>query len=274
MTIEKRNDEIDLIELFLNIYIFFKKNFWILFISGIIGGGLGYSTKFLGTSHFESSMLIESYTVSNDLLIEYINNVQTILKDGNVKYLSKRMGIDSTNLIDLKTISVEDVYDEKAKKSKGYLSVAVNVTNNDFLHYLSSGILKYMENEPYVKSEIQIFTEHNQDLISRIDEEIDKLKVLQENNLSQQKSNGDVSIYNNQNSFQNELLALLKEKQKLEKQLKFASPFRIIQDFTIYQKPIRKTVTYTFSGGILFGFIAMVILIIRNINKSIKKKTL
>lgn len=274
MTTEKRNDEIDLIELFLNIYIFFKKNFWILLIAGVIGGGLGYSTKFFGKKHFESSMLIESYPISNNLLMEYINSIQLIIKDGNRHYLSERMEIDTTNIIDLKKISVEDVYDEKAKKSKGYLSIAVTVDDNKLLNNLSSGILNYIEKEPFVQSEIQIFTENNQNLISKIDIEIEKLEVLQRNNLNQQKSKGDVSIYNSQNSYQNELLALLKEKQRLEKQLKFSTPFRIIQDFTIYQKPIRKTATYTFTGGLLFGFIAMFILVIRNINKSIKRKTL
>ena len=42
MTEEKRNDEIDLIEVFLNIYVFFKKHFWLLFIATFIGGVLGY----------------------------------------------------------------------------------------------------------------------------------------------------------------------------------------------------------------------------------------
>lgn len=274
MTTEKRNDEIDLIELFLNMYMFFKKNFWILFISGIIGGGLGYSTKFFGKKHFESSMLINSYTVSRNILMEYINNIQAIIDDGNSKYLSERMGIDTTNLINLKKISVEDIYDEKTKKSKGYLSVTVTVEDNQLLNNLGSGILNYIEKEPYVQSEIEIYKENNQNLISKIDEEIKKLEALQENNLNQSKNKGDVNIYNTQKSFQNELLALIKEKQGIEKRLQFKTPFRVIQDFTIYQKPIRKTVTYTFSSGLIFGFITLLILIFRNINESIKRKTL
>jgi hypothetical protein len=271
MTTEKRNDEIDLIELFLNMYIFFKKNFWILFIAGVIGGGLGYSTKFFGKSHYESSMLINSYTISENLLMEYINNIQNIIDDENSKYLSEKMEIDSTNLKNLKKISVKDVYDEKAKKSKGYLSVTVTVDDNQLLNILSSGILNYIEKEPFVQSEIQISTENNQDLISKIDKEIEKLEVLQENSLNSYQNKADVNIYNSQKSFQNELLALIKEKQGLEKRLKFKTPFRVIQDFTIYQKPIKKTITYTFSGGLLFAFIALFYLIFRQINIKIKE---
>ncbi|HAF28008.1 MAG TPA: hypothetical protein DCG75_03075 [Bacteroidales bacterium] len=272
MTTEKRNDEIDLIELFLNIYIFFKKNFWFLFISVIIGAGLGYSTKFLTKKHYESSMLINSYTVSGNLLMEYINNIQSILEDGNLKYLSERMEMDTIQLASLKEITIEDVYDEKEKKSKGYLSVSVNVLDNNILSVLDDGILKYIEKEPFVQSEIEIFTENNLNIISKIDEEIEKIEELQQLSLSQDQNKGDVNIYNSQKSFQNELLDLLKEKQNREKYLKFAIPYRVIQDFTIYQKPKTKTKTYTLISGFLFGFIAFSFLIIKNINKSLKEK--
>jgi hypothetical protein len=272
MTTDKKNDEIDLIELFLNMYIFFKKNFWILFISGLIGGGLGYSTKFYGKKHYESSMLINSYTVSADLLIEYINNIQTIIEDENIDLLSNKMEIDSLSLSNLSKISVEDVYDEKKEQSKGYLSVMVEVENNQLLNTLSTGILNFIEKETFIKTEIDLFTKNNQNLISKIDEEIIKLEILQENNLKQSQNKGDVNIYNSQKSFQNELIALIKEKQGIEKRLQFKTPFRVIRDFTIYQKPVKKTVTYTLSGGLLFGFIVLLILIIQNINKNIKEK--
>lgn len=272
MTTEKRNDEIDLIELFLNIYIFFKKNFWFLFISTFIGAGLGYSTKFYSKKHFESSMLINSYTVSGSLLIEYISNIQKIIEDNNYLYLSERMELDTSLLSDLKEIKIAEVYDEKEKKSKGYLSVSVNVLNNQILSSLSTGILNYIEKEPYVQNEIEIFTQNNQNIISKIDEELEKLEILQDNNLKQSEGKGDVNIYNSQKSFQNELLDLLKEKQSREKSLKFAIPFRVIQDFTIYQKPKTKTKAKTLIMGLSFGFIAFSVLIIRNINKSIKEK--
>ena len=71
MTTEKRNDEIDLIDVFFRIYIFLKKKFWILFIATIIGAGLGYSTQFYTSEYYESNILIESYTIEDDILIEY-----------------------------------------------------------------------------------------------------------------------------------------------------------------------------------------------------------
>jgi len=274
MNTEKRNDEIDLIELFLNIYIFFKKHFWLLFISAFIGAGLGYSTKFFAKKHYESTMIINSYTLSENILIEYFDNFNKLIKDNNISYLSKMSKIDSSKLRSLNEIKAEIAYDEKEKKNKGYLYVKVNVTNNEILGELSQGLLNFIEQEPYAKSEIDIYKENNNNLIAKLNDEINKLERLQANLLSPSQTKGDVNIFNEQKSFQDEILSLIKEKQSREKLIKFAAPFRIIQDFTIFQKPVRKTVTYTLTGGFLFGFLALFYLIFRNINKNIKEKGL
>lgn len=275
MTEEKRTDEIDLIELFLNIYIFFKKHFWFFTIAVVIGAILGYSTKFFSKEHYESSSLINSYTVSDNILIKHIDNIQSIISDNNISYLSERMEIDSANLKSINSLTAEIVYDEKDdKKSLGFVKVTANVDNNKILNRLNQGITNYLEKEPFVQNEISLFIENNQNLIEEIDKQIAKIEALQEKLVHTAQSKGDVNIYNDQNSFQNELLGLIKEKQHREKLLQFATPYRIIQDFTIYQKPIRKTKTYTLISAFVFFMLALFYLIIRNINKTIKEKEL
>lgn len=271
MTNEKRNDEIDLIEVFLNIYIFFKKHFWTFVLSLVIGGILGYSTKFFATKHYESTMIINSYTVSEDILIENFNNINSIIKDGNYSYLSERLELDSTLLITLNDISAEQAYDEKLKKDKDYVYVHVKLSDNKILKDLSNGLLTYFEKEPYIKSEIETYEENNMSLIAKIDEEINKLDKLQDNLLNPVQSKSDVNIYNDQKSFQNEILGLVKEKQTREKYLKYSTPFRIIQDFTVFNKPIKKVKTYTIIGAFLGFFFILMFLVIRNINKTINK---
>lgn len=275
MTTEKRNDEIDLIEVFLNIYIFFKKHFWFFTIAVVIGAILGYSTKFFSKEHFESSTLINSYTVSDNILIKHIDNIQSIIGDNNISYLSERMEIDSTNLRSVNSLTAEIVYDEKDdKKSLGFVKVTVNVDNNEILKHLNQGITNYLEKEPFIQNEISLFIENNKNLIEEIDKQIAKIEALQEKLIHTAQSKGDVNIYNDQNSFQDELLGLIKEKQNREKFLQFATPYRIIQDFIIYQKPIRKTKTYTVVGAFAFFMLALFYLIIRNINNTLKEKEL
>jgi len=270
-TEEKRNDEIDLVKVFLNIYKFLQKHFWVLFISGMIGGALGYSTKFFGSEHYESSMLIESYTLQEDIIVEYINNIQTIIKDENYTYLSNKFELDEDIIIQFKEIKATKLYDEKSKKELNYIKVAIKSDNNELYHNLSNKLQSYLNKEIYIADEIKIFKEQNQSLIGKIDSEILLLEELQRKNIKNSTNNKTgVNIYNDQNSFHKDLLGLLKEKQRLQKKLSYATPFRVIEDFIIYQTPIKKTVTYTLSGGFLFGFIALIYFLLKQINRVIK----
>ncbi len=269
---EKRNDEIDLIELFLKFYIFIKKNFWFLFISGIIGGCLGYSTKFITKEYYESSMLVESYTLSNDLIIEYINGFQNILLDENYQYLNTKTGLEEIESEAINEIIAKKLYDEINEENLKYIKVSVKSNSNLLFENLSTGLLKYFISQKYVMNEIELFVEQNNTLISKIDDEIKQLEKLQQKTITQTPSKGDVNIYNDQKSFQSELLGLLKEKQYREKLLKFATPFRVIQDFTIYQRPITKSKTYALAGALILGFIAFLYLAFKRINIKLKEQ--
>jgi len=271
-TEEKRNDEIDLIEVFTNIYLFFKKHFWFLFGAVLVGAILGYSTKFYTPKFYESSMLIESEILANDIIMEYINNIQTLLDDKNYILLQEKMGIDSTELVDIKSIDANFVYDEKEKKKLNYLSVKAITNNNKVLKTMDQGILNFIDKEEYFQNEIEIFKKNTQNLIQNINQEIHKIEQLQANFISPQNKNGEIKIYYQQKSLQEELLLLTKEKQELEKAIQFAAPFRVIKDFTIYKNPKTKAKTYTLAGALILGLLALLILIIRNTNRSLKEK--
>lgn len=279
MTTENRNDEIDLIEVFFNIYIFLKRKFWFLFIATFIGAALGYSTKFFGSEHFESTMLIESYTLEDDILIEYFDNLQKIIEDRNYQYLSSKFETEIKYISSLKEISAEKLLDEETIininediENPNYIKVIVKSNNNDLYKILNKSLLNYLNKEKYITDEIEIFKEQNNALINRIDNEILLIEELQKQNIKNRDYRSGVNIYNDQNSIHKELLGLLKEKQEIQKKLKFATPYRIIEDFIIYQTPVKKTVTYTLTGGFSLSFIVFISLIIRNINKHIRKK--
>jgi len=272
MTEEKRNDEIDLIEVFTHIYLFFKKHFWFLFGAVLVGAILGYSTKFYTQKFYESSMLIESEILTDEILMEYINNIQTLLDDKNYILLQEKMEIDSSELIDINSIDANFVYDEEEKKRLNYLSVKAITNNNKVLKNMDQGILNFIDKEEYFQNEIQIFRKNAQNLIQNINQEIHKIEQLQANFISPKNNNGEIKIYYQEKSLQEELLLLTKEKQTLEKAIQLAAPFRVIKDFTIYKNPKTKATIYTLAGALIFGFIAFLILIVRNINRSLKEK--
>ncbi|MEA2105573.1 MAG: hypothetical protein U9P82_02470 [Bacteroidota bacterium] len=265
MTEEKRNDEIDLIEVFTNIYLFFKKHFWFLFGAVLVGAILGYSTKFYTQKFYESSMLIESEILREDILKEYIDNIQSLKEDKNYNFLSEKMDIEPNKLINLISIESEIIKDKN-------IHIKVKAHTNTILQKLAKGIANYINKEEYVQNEIDIFKKNTRDLINKINQEIKKIEQIQANFIEPQNRAGEIRIYSQEKSLQEELLLLTKEKQKLKKAIQLAAPFRVIKDFTIYNNPKTKATSYTLAGALIFGFIAFLILIVRNINRSLKEK--
>lgn len=269
MTTERKNDEIDLIEVFFGIYIFLKRNFWILFIATIVGAGLGYSTKFYAKPHFESSMIVKSYIMSSNLLSEYIVKFQNLLNDKNYKLLHEQTNLSIEELRSIKEITTEIPYDEKGKDELGYTIIHVKCIQNIVLDKLGNGILSFLEKEPFLISEIESFKVKNTAITEHITDEINNLGFKNNKPLGSGEKN-KINIFNGTEVFYNELIFLLEEKYQREKELKFAEPFRIIEDFTRYQKPVKKTVTYTISGGVLLWFLTLLFIVIRHLNKEIR----
>ncbi|MBI9052579.1 MAG: hypothetical protein JEY96_02095 [Bacteroidales bacterium] len=271
MNSENNTNEIDLIEVFINAYKFFHKHFWVLFASLIVGSAVGYSTRYIEKEHYESSMIIESYTLKDEILVEYINNIQRVINDKNYSYLSNKFGLSELEIIDLKEINASKIIDEKSKKELNYIKIIVKTNNNKLYNNLSDNLQSYLNKEVYITEELEIFKEQNLSLIENINSEILFLEELQRKNIKSNTNNKTgVNIYNDQNSFHKDILGLIKEKQKIQKELNFAIPFRVIDDFIIYQTPIKRTVTYTLTSGLLFGFIALFYLLIKQINRRIK----
>ena len=261
MTLEKQNEEIDLIKVFISIYKFLRKNVLILFISGIIGGFLGYSTKFFVQKIYTSSMLIESYTLKDDVIIEHMNNINSIIKDKNYKYLSELLEIDSDQLIKIEANKLE----HSKYKETNYIKVVVETKNNTIYKTLSKSLLNYLAKSIYIKDQIKIFRDQNEYLINKLDNQIQLLEEMD----TIKKS--EINIYNNKTSFHNNLIYLVKERQEIQKQLTFASPFRVISDFVIFLNPKNKTVTYSFLGALSLSFLSLLILLFKKINENIIK---
>ena len=260
METDIRNDEIDLVEVFLKLYIFLKKYFILILISGIIGTSLGYSTKFFLKEYFKSEMIIESYTISEKLRINYINQFQSLLDDKNFEILNNETGLEIADLKNIKELSTKT---DINKKDEDILFITTQVWDSSVLPKLANGIQSFMFSFSYVKDEIEIFKDNSLSLINDID-------IFIKDSINTSHRNYYISSIENNDFFHNEVLDLLKEKQKIEKSLKYATPFRVVQDFTIYQNPVNNYKKNTFLGTVIFIITTILVLVIIELNKKAK----
>lgn len=273
MESENRNDEIDLIEVFFKTYLFLKKNFWILLISLSIGAALGYSYKFIEKEYYESEMLMESYTISEELRINYIKQFQRLLDDKNYEILKSKTGLEVADLKNIKNLSSKT---DGNKKNENILFLYAQVWDSSVLPKLTIGIQSFMYSYPYVRDEIELIKKNSKSLINDIElfeenskSNINDIDIFIIDSINPSNRNYYVSDIGKDEFFYNEIVNLLKKKQNITKRLIYALPFRVIQDFTIYKNPVNKSKKNAFLGAFIFIIGTLIVLILLEINKKV-----
>ncbi len=213
-TEEKRNDEIDLIEVFqkmgqgiknlFNHFFNFLYKFLLFlirraFIIGIVlilllaFGVFKYKTS---PSFYSSTLEAYSNAMSSIDMINYVNNINELFIEKDFEALESKLGINSTELekikkvkaykvIDLNKDGVTDLVDfnEKYATSDTTISetrfvIKVEVFDQGVFPVIQKSILEYIESNNYIKELNTIRKRQLQELITKLNDEISLLDSL------------------------------------------------------------------------------------------------
>jgi len=216
MTVEKRNDEIDLLDLSRKLGNVIKKFFSgigkliallfsflirqsVLIISLIIIALIIGFIQYKSTpTHYISSFEAHSNALPSLEIISYINNIHEDFEEKNYQQLETKLELDSTFLekikdiqaykvIDLNEDGVTDIIDYE----NNYLSSDSTVSRNRFVvqvktyndngsiyDTLKDRIIAYVNKNEYIKENMAIRNQQRRELISKLDEEISYLDSL------------------------------------------------------------------------------------------------
>lgn len=214
MTTERKNDEIDLIEVFQNIgqgiknlfnwflnllyriVLFFIRRAILIGIIIIIFVAFGFYQYKTSDRYYSSSLEAYSNAMASLDMINYINNINELFMENNYKGLEQKLGIDSVELekvknvkaykaIDLNKDGIPDLidYDEKYQSSDSTISrsrfvVKVEVYDETVFPTIQESILHYIDNNNYIKELNTIRKKQLQQLIVKLDNEISSLDSL------------------------------------------------------------------------------------------------
>jgi hypothetical protein len=253
-------DEFDLKKLFLDGIIGVKRNFLQFLFAFIIGTILGYAYSITGPKSYESKMV-----VSSDILnIAYVDalgeNLDDIINDGNLELLSQNLNISLEDAKKLKSIKLELV--EKGKDLGNYLAIEVNVSDNQILQGIQSGLIGYMENNEYVKVRVEQRKKTLMKLITKVDEEIlslEKFKTDIYGGDFLKKTSGnlmfDPTIVNSK------VIQLLEMKIGYQNNLDLANSVQVVEGFTAFNKPSSPKKIIAISLGASLGVLLVVLVI-------------
>ena len=214
MTTERKNDEIDLIEVFqkigtgiknlfnwfinllYNILLFFIRKAILIIIMMIIFLSFGYYKYKTSPRFYSSSIEAYSNAISSIDMINYVNNIHELFRTNNTVVLQSKLNVEQEELkkiknvkaykvIDLNRDGVSDEIDyfEKYSTADTLVSenrfvVKVEVFDPAIFPIIQASILSYIDKNKYINELNTVRKKQLNELIVKLDEEINALDSL------------------------------------------------------------------------------------------------
>ncbi|MCT4639981.1 MAG: hypothetical protein N4A72_19945 [Bacteroidales bacterium] len=276
----KESEEIDLFELISKIFNPFKKFFaaiisaiiylikitlrkwYIIILSVIIGGVIGYVKNELRTDLYVTKAILKVNTVDIADAVSQLQNLNTLIEESSYDILAEQLNLKPEEVSNIYSINISYIYDinnddlpDITDELGEYLSIrdttivrytdrlglSVQMQSMQSIKTIENAIVDYVNNNPYFVKEKQVNTQQLKSKIAFLDSEINKLKELQNIRYKQSDYKIDDDKYilkQNEKLYHNDILNLFEQKQRLEKQLALNSNIaEYSKNFSRYTTP-------------------------------------
>ena len=278
-------DEINLSEVLFSVYSFFKRNFRAFLIFNCIGLLAGALYYHRAERVYSSRFTGECMLLPDGRTIELIKDLDGLRKNEDWQLLGKKLGMQPEKVKLIKEILPlpNATIEKESRGTEDYaslvnpmpfsFSVMVKVADNAILPELQNGMLMYLSNNPYNKIRVARFVENRQNLLSSINAEITRLdslflidKVIRYKSVSRPEEKNEVT-------YKDLLFELHEKKELIEDELRFASPVRVIQEFTSFRKPVFPILWQVLLAALVISnILALIFVGISGFSASVKRK--
>ena len=271
-------EEIDLIELVIKIYKFFKKRYKLMLITSVVSVLLGWgASTLLILPRYFSAMIVSSRSLSGSEISGLIFTLDDLVKENNKDEFKKLTGIPEKtfkSITNIKAIPNRDYQRnvEKDIRKDSTMAISVELTDNTEWETVQNGIVNYLENVPYVQKRTKVYKEGQEKLLLQVQKEIksiDSLKKIIEASLNTKST----IILSNSGGIYNEALKLYETEKKIRENIIFGNDIHVIKDLAHLQKPKKASVKETillFGGiGFVLGFLIALVI---ELNKIVRKR--
>ncbi len=256
---QQNNDEIDLIEVFNNflksIYYFANRWYKALAIITFTGFIIGFGMYMKDSNIYSNKMIGQTRFINKTIIIEMINSLNEVNKN-NKGSIGKILSIPFNDIENLAEITADTI-----ENMGSLITVKLLYRDTIDVEIFLNGLVNYINNNAYIKREIQISKRRNETLIEKIENEISKLDSLQKSILkntakSTVASPNSLLVMNEQitNFFHGDILKLESTKQDYMKNLEHLTAFDVISRFEQAKIKERSFIkTLAIFGSIAFG---------------------
>ncbi len=291
---ENIKNEIDINELFIDVFVFLRKKIFIIsafLIAGIIigiikhyTGNPKYEVKMTAVSVIENNFLIYDISdkkrysyYSSEIAVNIINSLQYLIETKNYTELANKLNISNEDAVKIISISTDYLYpvegtaSEEDKNPTNFISITATIIDNKIIKNLQKGIENCIKENTYIKNIISQRKKLYRNMIKHIDNELIKLDSIQRAFIKNPVNNGDIVVVK-ENSFIVENVKLIAIKELLDAEYKEFTPFTSITDFN-HSNSNENTLIKSIA---IFGFITLILgfifIFVISYNKKAKSK--
>jgi len=276
-TTQQGYEEIDLIDLIIKIYKFFKKRYLLILLCIVVSAVLGVLSNFLFFKpRYQSTMIISSRSMTTSEVAGIISTLDDFAYEENTEELAKLLNIPEK--LAKKIVKVEAVPNrefqknvEKDFRKDSTIAIKLEVTERNEWKTYEKAILDYLENTPHIKKKTLLYKESQERLLQQVRKEIKHLDSLKK--IIEAGGTSKSQFIVNSGIISSEIVNLSHKENEIKMALFFADEFQIVKSFDNFKKPKRFSYKGTLVASSVAGFIiGIVVSLIIELNKIIRKR--
>jgi hypothetical protein len=252
------SDEIDLQDIAVKAILYFKKHFWFIAISTLVGILFSIIAYVMLPKVYQSRMIVMSDILTESYSKEITESLKNLIKERNISTLAPRLGLTEQEVSDLQTIEIESVKKEKVSEKdveNTIFIITAEIKNRDILPKLQGGLIQFLRENEFVRIRVRQRKEMFQKLIEKIGFEINSLDSLKRRLFSGQpiySKSSEMMLVDPTNIY-SKIIELNKEQINLKNALELSDSIQLVEGFTIFQKPAQPKLSILLVIGFLGG---------------------
>jgi LPS O-antigen subunit length determinant protein (WzzB/FepE family) len=258
MNVQKRSDEIDLLELFLKGILTLKASFLAVLVLFLVGIASGLVYFYSSTKFYQNRMIVSSTILTQSYARVMFENANKLIGEGNVASLASQFKVSQAAVEKISSISVEGLSKtpgEEFKESERFV-IIVETSGEQALPELQKGLINYLEDNDFVKVRVEQNRRTLQQMLSAVTQEINDLQELKSrisDGLFFQVARGNVMF--DPTTVNSKILELSERKLNYGNALELSNSVQIVEGFSEFKKESRPRLTSSLVGGALLGFL-------------------
>lgn len=266
-----KQDEVDLLKLFLKAVMIFRRNFWLIVIFFLVGVALGWAYYYSSKKVYENTMVISSSILTQSYCQKLVDAANRYRRENNLKALANQLSLTEAQAKELFSIKVDDLLEVTDLKDQTAFLITVRVGNQDILPGLQKGLIHHLENNEYVKIRVKQSERYLQETISKTEQEIkdiEELKLRISNGDFFERARGNVMF--DPTIVNSKILELNKEKINLQNSLALVNSVQIIEGFSRFEKPSAPQLSLSLIAGCFIGlFFVAGLIVFKSLRKAL-----